>query len=74
MEATLASREQGFEFEVEMIVICARNGYALAGVPIRTIYEGEKSHIKPIPQTIRFFRVVWQTRRRVRRTQARRER
>jgi glycosyltransferase involved in cell wall biosynthesis len=61
MEATLDSRETGFEFEVEMIVTCVRRGYSLAGVPIRTIYAGEASHIKPIPQTIHFFRVVWQT-------------
>jgi glycosyltransferase involved in cell wall biosynthesis len=61
MDATLDSREAGFEFEVEMIVTCVRRGYMLAGVPIRTIYAGEASHIKPIPQTIHFFRVVWQT-------------
>ncbi|RPI99718.1 MAG: glycosyltransferase family 2 protein [Chloroflexi bacterium] len=61
MEATLDSREGGFEFEVEMIVTCVRRGYSLAGVPIRTIYAGQGSHIKPVPQTIHFFRVVWQT-------------
>ncbi|MGQ9850835.1 MAG: glycosyltransferase [Aggregatilineaceae bacterium] len=63
MEATLDSREQGFEFEVEMIVTCVQRGYRLAGVPIRTIYAGEKSHIKPVPQTVHFLRVIWQTRR-----------
>ncbi len=61
MEATLTSSEQGFEFEVEMIVTCVRHGFRLAGVPIRTIYGDEKSHIKPLRQTIHFFRVVWQT-------------
>jgi glycosyltransferase involved in cell wall biosynthesis len=61
MEATLDSREAGFEFEVEMIVTCVRRGYTLAGAPIRTIYAGQGSHIKPIPQTIHFSRVVWQT-------------
>jgi glycosyltransferase involved in cell wall biosynthesis len=67
MEATLDSREEGFEFEVEMIVTCVRRGYTLAGVPIRTIYAGQGSHIKPVPQTIHFFRVVWQTWRVIRR-------
>lgn len=71
MEATLDSREGGFEFEVEMIVTCVRCGYRLAGVPIRTIYAGQGSHIKPIPQTIHFFRVVWQTWRAMRKTVAR---
>jgi len=77
MEATLSSREGGFEFEVEMIVTCVQRGYRLVGVPIRTIYEGEKSHIKPIPQTIHFMRVVRATRqamRRARRREGRRAR
>ncbi|MCZ7539672.1 MAG: redoxin domain-containing protein [Anaerolineae bacterium] len=71
MEATLDSREGGFEFEVEMILTCVQRGYRLAGVPIRTIYEGEKSHIKPIPQTIHFMRVVWATRQAMRRARQR---
>jgi glycosyltransferase involved in cell wall biosynthesis len=70
MEATLDSREGGFEFEVEMIVTCVRRGYTLAGVPIRTIYGDQGSHIKPIPQTIHFFRVVWQTWRVMRKSRA----
>jgi glycosyltransferase involved in cell wall biosynthesis len=71
MEASLSSREQGFEFEVEMIVTCVQHGYALAGVPIRTIYGDQGSHIQPFQQTVHFFRVVWQTRRAMR--QARRQ-
>jgi glycosyltransferase involved in cell wall biosynthesis len=67
MEASLTSREQGFEFEVEMIVTCVQHGYALAGVPIRTIYGDQGSHIKPLQQTVHFFRVMWQTRRAMRR-------
>jgi glycosyltransferase involved in cell wall biosynthesis len=66
MEASLTSREQGFEFEVEMIVTCVQHGYALVGVPIRTIYGDQGSHIKPLQQTVHFFRVVWQTRRAMR--------
>jgi glycosyltransferase involved in cell wall biosynthesis len=61
LESLLASREQGFEFEVEMIVTCVRRGYALGWVPIRTIYAGQGSHIKPGQHTFHFFRVVWQT-------------
>ncbi len=62
MEALLASDEQGFEFEVEMIVICARNGYRLDWVPIRTIYAGESSHIRPLQHATNFARVVLNTR------------
>ena len=63
MEKTLASDEQGFEFEVEMIVICVRSGYRLDWVTIRTIYADENSHIQRWPHVKNFFRVVWQTRR-----------
>lgn len=62
MEAVLESKEHGFEFEVEMIVTCVQRGYVLDWVPIRTIYAGETSHIKPVAHTVNFFRVVWQTR------------
>jgi glycosyltransferase involved in cell wall biosynthesis len=63
MEALLASDEQGFEFEVEMIVTCAQNGYRLDWVPIRTIYAGESSHIRPLQHASNFARVVLNTRR-----------
>lgn len=63
IEAVLESQESGFEFEVEMIVICVRRGYQLAWVPIRTIYAGESSHINPLAHTRNFIRLLWQTRR-----------
>jgi glycosyltransferase involved in cell wall biosynthesis len=63
LEAMLASTEHGFEFEVEMIVVCVRAGFVLDWVPIRTIYAGEKSHIRRAHHVKHFFRVVWQTRR-----------
>jgi glycosyltransferase involved in cell wall biosynthesis len=67
LEATLASRESGFEFEVDMIVICVQRGYVLDWVPIRTIYGAESSHINPVQHVVSFLRVVWQTRQRVKR-------
>jgi len=66
MQATLDSHEQGFQFEVEMIVTCVLNGFSLGTVPIRTIYAGESSHIQPLRHIVEFFRMVYQTRRRVR--------
>jgi glycosyltransferase involved in cell wall biosynthesis len=62
MEATLASSEQGFEFEVEMIVTCVKRGLVLDWVLIRTIYAGEKSHINNLEHTINFLRMLWRTR------------
>ena len=61
MKATLGSDEQGFEFEVEMIVTCVQREYRLAQIPIQTIYQDETSHIKPGRQVINFLRLVWQT-------------
>ena len=66
MEATLLSSEGGFEFEVDMIVICVAKGLLLDWVPIRTIYAGERSHINPLEHTLNYFRLIWQTRRRMR--------
>ena len=62
MEATLDSKEEGFEFEVEMIQICLQEGFTLSWVPIKTIYAGEGSHIQPIQHVRRFMRQVWLTR------------
>jgi len=61
MAAVLESTESGFEFEVEMIVVCVRRGMKLAWVPIRTIYGDQGSHIKPLHHAVQFMRVIWQT-------------
>jgi glycosyltransferase involved in cell wall biosynthesis len=66
MEEVLASGERGFEFEMDMIVVCVRNGWKLEGVPIRTIYADEKSNIKPVQHVVHFFRMVKQARRAIR--------
>jgi glycosyltransferase involved in cell wall biosynthesis len=63
MQATLESDEAGFEFEVDMVVLCVRRNMRLDWVPIRTIYAGEESHIKPWHHIKNFFRVVRKTRR-----------
>jgi glycosyltransferase involved in cell wall biosynthesis len=66
MEATLASDEGGFEFEVEMITTCIRLGGTIAWIPIRTIYDGEPSHIRPFAHLRSFLRIVRKARREVR--------
>lgn len=63
MTALLESTEQGFEYEVEMIAICVRRGLRLAWVPIRTIYAGEASHIRPLQHIGNYLRIVWKIRR-----------
>lgn len=66
MEALPVSDEQGFEFEVEMIVVCVQQGYTLDWTPIRTIYAGESSHIQPLQHVLSFGRIVLSTRRAMR--------
>lgn len=57
MKIMLSNHEQGFEFEVAMIVECLRHRLGLGWVPIRTIYAGEKSHIHPWRHLKNFVRV-----------------
>lgn len=63
MEYVLLSNEEGFEFEVEMIVDCARGDFKMDWVGIRTIYAGESSHIQPWKHTVKFLNLVIRTRR-----------
>jgi glycosyltransferase involved in cell wall biosynthesis len=45
----------GFEIETEIIMKAAKKEFITLSVPIKTIYQGEKSHIHPIRDTVRFF-------------------
>jgi glycosyltransferase involved in cell wall biosynthesis len=66
MEASLGSAEPGFEFEVEMLAACIARGWPVAWVPIRTIYTGGPSHIRPAAHVRHFLRAVAAARRTVR--------
>jgi len=66
MTALLDSDESGFEFEVEMIARCIALGLPMTDVPIRTIYGGEPSHIRPWRHFTEFVRVSRDARRIVR--------
>jgi glycosyltransferase involved in cell wall biosynthesis len=48
MTDLLDSTEDGFAFEVEMIARCIALDLPIAWVPIRTIYAGEPSHVRPL--------------------------
>ncbi len=66
MQALDEPRERGFEFEVEMILVCLLRGYRLGWVPIRTIYGDEKSHISPLRHLVKFLQVSLRARRMIR--------
>jgi glycosyltransferase involved in cell wall biosynthesis len=55
---TLESAEGGFEFEVDMVLICLREDWPIEWVPIRTIYEDQGSHIHPVQHVLSFLRMV----------------
>ena len=63
MAAMLDSRERGFAFEVEMIAVCLREGWPIGWIPVRTIYAGERSHIRPGRHLREFLAVTARARR-----------
>jgi glycosyltransferase involved in cell wall biosynthesis len=62
VEASLDSNLSGFEFEVDVIVICVQQNFVLQWVPISTIYRGQTSHINPIKHTKGFLNLTWRVR------------
>jgi glycosyltransferase involved in cell wall biosynthesis len=66
MEFMLEDDEPGFELEVDMVVLALKRHLGLAWVPIRTIYTGGPSHIKPLPHLYNFLRVCFKAHRAMR--------
>ena len=66
MEQLLSSSEQGFQFEVEMIMVCVKLGLILDWVDIKTIYAGESSHISPLEHAAEYLRILRLVRRSMR--------
>ena len=48
-----------FEIESEMLLEAARTGVRIGSVPIRCVYQGEKSRINPMTDTVRFFKFLF---------------
>jgi len=47
-----------YETESEILIESFRLGFKIESVPIRTVYSGEKSQIKPFSDTLRFIRFI----------------
>lgn len=47
-----------YETESEIIIKASRLGFKIESVPIKTIYEGEKSQINPFFDTLRFIKFI----------------
>ena len=50
---TLALTARGYEIETEMLIKVRRRGGRVAAVPITAVYSGERSKLRPIPDTTR---------------------
>ena len=47
-----------FDYETEMLIFASRKGFAIASVPISTVYSDEVSSIHPVRDTLRFFKLM----------------
>lgn len=47
-----------YETESEILIKCARLGFKIESVPIKSIYMGEKSNINPFIDTFRFIKFI----------------
>lgn len=47
-----------YEIESELLIKAARAGVRIVSVPIATVYRDERSRIRPIADTVRFFRFL----------------
>jgi len=47
-----------YETESEIIIRVSRLGFKIESVPIKTIYDGEKSQINPVIDTLRFIKFI----------------
>jgi glycosyltransferase involved in cell wall biosynthesis len=55
---SLEIRSNRYEAEIEWILKTLRAGFRVREVPVRTIYDGQTSGIRPWRDAFRFFRVV----------------
>ena len=55
----LAAKSDHFDYESEVLILTARNKGVIKSVPVKTIYQGEVSKIRPLRDTLRFFKLLW---------------
>lgn len=48
-------KSSNFEIESEMIIRSSRAGFKIESVPIKTVYDDEKSKVNPVIDTLRFI-------------------
>jgi len=56
--ASIPLRANGFDIETELLLAAAKRRWKTIFVPVHTTYDNHASHIRPVRDGIRFFRVV----------------
>ena len=57
--AILAAKSDHYDYETEVLLLTARAGGRITNVPVRTIYQGQPSKIRPVRDTIRFLKLLY---------------
>lgn len=47
-----------FDYETEMLIVSSRQGFRVESVPISTVYRDEVSSIRPVRDTLRFYKLI----------------
>jgi len=50
-----------YEIESEVLIEAANAGFKIKSIPIKSIYRGQKSQIRPFRDTMRFLSFIFQT-------------
>jgi glycosyltransferase involved in cell wall biosynthesis len=58
----LRLQSQRYEVDTEILLQAARAGHRIVSVPIRAIYTGQPSYIRPWTDLMRFLRLIWRYR------------
>jgi len=54
----VAVTTQAYDAESEFLIAAGRRGYRIVEIPIATLYDGERSSIHPVRDTVRFVRLA----------------
>lgn len=57
--AVLKAQSDHYDYETEVLILTARDRGKIRSVPVKTIYRDEVSKIRPVRDTIRFFKLLW---------------
>lgn len=48
-----------YDTESELLIKAVRAGFSVSSIPVKTIYNGSKSNVNKVVDTVRFVRLLW---------------